>query len=906
MLIRLQRRLFTVPKPKISHIIDLSTPTEPLKYIPESYTEVDVMHKSEEKFTLRIRTKVIDYEYFYSNNTFVDLDTLCKYIRYRDQKLKDDEIYHILEFIISQHWMEQFMTKKMEEMNIVATRLSSIYFTSFDQLYKTFFKACAFGFMTFKEVILNFLLEINRLCYSVERPRLLQLTYNNAYSHNYKNFIASKFEMQSVGEVRGLDDLVDKLQTGLKKKNKVAFQIPDQYKEVYQEFSEDLFLSALTDNATLVDKILDILDYTYKQLAINTDLILEKIEESYAYKNFELNFGKSIPYFRKEQLIRFLNIIYKNVIILHDDLNISRHHINLLNAILNSEKISVLDLALFEIWPSLSAKEISFYIYVLGRIGYVESVFNTKIVDIIDHHKDELRSNFMCFSVLVFGLGKIGLSDPSLWKFIDEFATINFFGMPDSFKNLPVKSVKTFIMAVSKIESVARVWSKTDTSFMIYFGLNFAESLVCVQRRFINNWTTNSDLFFIDRFEELSAIHESFIKLEFKDFIELLQFTVFFWKEFGQKSDKYASGEPNFIEKVGVAFSEYVKSNKKEISGLTMSDHIYLIDLSAQLVFLIKEFDDPAANDKATNYAKNVKALRSITTKKNEDPEFKTPLAIIENSFSILRNQLNTLSKTDFLDENEDSFIPMYHLYLRLGSICMDHQYSHDSYEFFRRKFYKHIMLNLRDVGYRTALNCLEMTFYYNYTIDAHIFDLLAFRIMLDLDKFTIKELNHICLIYRHWLTTREVLNSFNQHSELDLKDISKDLVLSIIYHIVDKIETTDWSIQDFDEDQTQRAYGLVSDFADIYEIEETRELMKKVESLKKGEKDNFLPALLQQYNLTTEFTQGDDCVGLYTQDEIVSRSLRMKNDNVEQLNVPSGAYQILRRYQFNLIISYE
>ena len=899
MLLRYSKRLMAmhnVTKPENRTIVTAPTHVEEM---PESLRDVELVNKNDEEFSLKIKTKVIDYEYFYSSNNFAGLDALCQYIRYRNDRLTDKEIYHILDFIETEQWMETFMTSKLEEMKIIADRLSSLYFATFDLLYMTFFKACGFGLLTYKEVILNFLLEINRLCFSGNKARYLELTYSNAYNHNYKNFLTNKFEVKKIMEVGGLDDFVGQVQVILRKKDKTQSAYPNEYKEVYIEFDEAVLLGTLSNNAKLIDRILDIVDYIYKQFSLNNNLIFEKIESSYAYKNFELNFGKCIPHFKKDQILRYINIIYKNIVVLQDDLNIPSHSMNILTAILGSEKITLLDLAIFDIWTQLTAKEMSFYIYLLGRMGYTESVFNVKMIDILEFFKLELGKNFVCFSILVFGLGRVGPIKSDVWRYIDNFATLNYFALPALFSKLPSKPMKTFIMTIAKMEHVTKVWGKTDKLFMLHFGFQFSEVLAVLQRRFVNNWTTNADLSYLDEFNEFRDTPSHLVKLQFKDFIETMQFVLYFWQEHGIASHMHNKETPNFIERVAVEFADYLKTNKKEISSLPVSSHIHLIDISAHLAYIIKNLNQDNPSTTGLYNLDAAKDQTELAKTASTTGNGVSSLPVIENSFLVLRNQLNALSKTEFLGEEEANFILIYHVYLRLGYICSDMQYSHDSYEFFRRKFYKHIVHDLRYVNYKSVLHCLEMTFYYNYVIDSNVIDLLAFRIMLDLEKYSLKELNHIVSIYHFWLTSEEIGSIFEQYTNLRLKDSCEDLIIALLYQIMRIIENSEWHVGNYDQQQIELAKELIQASVDIYNTHELKELYQRIIEFTQAEDSNLLPALLKEYNISTEFSEGENPVGLYTRDEVISRAVYLKQAaRLNKVNCPSNSYQILHRYQ--------
>ena len=430
----------------------------------EFFEETELIHKDENEIILQKTYYVTDYKKYFDSDFFFSLEILAKYIIWRNTKIQELEYKYILNLIIKKNWVSELLKNQEEALLILIKIISEIYFSTFENLYKITFLASEMGLLSNKEVLLNIFTELNRIFFydkNTEYKRI-SLPFTNAYEHNFEKYLEAKKKLKYNEEISDLASYCKNVKTLINTKERKFKDYYEEYKykDKFFVFNTEKFNSLQIQNSNIIDQFLDIVEIIYKQFSLNPDLISEKIEKNNSYTNFEINFGKLIKIISLKEILRFLDIIYKYIVILNSNLEEVKTEENLLAHILNSTKLEIIDIRLYENLDLLEIKDIIFYFYLISKTFYKDSLFLKIVPEIFQYYFEFFKKNFAYFSIVIYSLGILKVSDKKLWVFLNKFLQDCYFFKSDFFFYLDKNKLIPVLITFSQFYPQRNIWLK--------------------------------------------------------------------------------------------------------------------------------------------------------------------------------------------------------------------------------------------------------------------------------------------------------------------------------------------------------------------------------------------------------------------------------------------------------------
>ena len=711
-----------------------------------------LISKTSTKTTLLTTITIFDFKKYFESDFFLNLEILAKYIIYRNSKISENELKYILKLLISKNWEKKFLRDHKKSFLILIKIISEIFFSTFENLYQISILGAKIGLISQKEVILNLFNEINRIFFfdkNIDFERI-NLSYVNSYEHNFENFLDLKKKIKNSENISNLENYVKNVKMLIKPQEKRFKDYYDQfgYKDKYYEFNTVKFENLQNSDFSQILKFLEILEKIYKQFFLNSDLLFEKIEAENCYVNFEINFGKLLKKMNLEQILRFLDIFYKEIILFSENFKNfenfekKKKNENFLENILNSTKMEIIDIRLYENLDFLKIQDIIFYFYLISKTNYNTSLFLKIIPEIFKFHENFLKKNFSDFSIFIFSLGILKIDNKKLWIFLNDFLEKNFFYKKNFFFENSKKKIFLVLITFSKFFPERKIWLKLNLEFFENMKPNFSESFLFLKTKFFLNCLNFEEILFLENFPEFFEIEKIFQKIDLEE--EILIFS-FYINYIQMKILENSEISENFLKKFFFCYFEFLELNKKNFTKLDFENQFVLLESFFTLFRISKKNFEKS---KKKNFENLEKIENLENSEKIENFENSEICLKFEKNWKILRIVINYITK------NSEKISPILktHLFLIMGFSQKMTKSEKDFFFYFRRKIFKNLIENLRFSNSKEILKILEICFFFNFDFDQILFLMIEFSILKNLENLEISEIFQILKIYFFFL----------------------------------------------------------------------------------------------------------------------------------------------------------
>lgn len=471
------------------------------------------------------------------------------------------------------------------------------------------------------------------------------------------------------------------------------------FKDIHYKFNEDHFRELMVQNQTIVDKILDFVQISYKQFQYNPDLLFQNLEHESTYKNFDINLIKAMPLFSLSNIARLLDIIYKEVVLYDEQVSKHTGKESFLKAVISSSKIDAIDLIILERWKSMATLEFGQYIFIIGKMGFKDSLVVKQLTTIFDSKLFDFRKDFGALMLLILGLGFLQPEDRFLFIHLENIVVNGPFAVKNFYEIYPHKSIMSILLTFDRNFSTKKLWSHLDENFFDSLKPNFREALMIVKHKVLFDCATQHDLDYLFEKPEFKAPGDWFHLLEWNEMIHVTH-TFFAVLATRQKLPE------NIFRSWVNLFFEYINLNKKTVNELPVQSRFQILSF----FFLMYEqtFKYSAA-----------KYQRSF-----------------EDSWGDFRLILNNLLR----GFDRIPTVIVIDLYLVMGRVKQTTQSDADFLFFFRRKLYHMLVRNLPYDDPMTVLKVYQKAVLSNYKFDEIFNDLIEFCLLKYFDKYTFPE----------------------------------------------------------------------------------------------------------------------------------------------------------------------
>lgn len=643
------------------------------------------------------------YDYFRIN---FSIERILFYINIRNVYLTEVEIYVIFSVLAEKNLINTFLNYDNENYILIKRLQVLDYDDDFDVLLEMFLYCEEFGYLGNKEVILNFLRNINIILFNgnlKDKPKLLSST---PYTYNYNIMV------QSNKQIFENDIQLYNKDNNNNSREKVG--------EFFYKFNKPYFNQLiLRDKPKVITNILEFIKDYYKNLSINYFIRKSDIITEYEFNNFELNFANVFDYFDLNDALLYIDIFYKYII--KDNLNTLEDY-NIIREkdpiykILNSEKLTKLDNIFTEHIELLTIYQIIDIIYIFAK-GEIETsnFINELCLELYIKKIQFKKEEYFLIVKLIWSLSKIYHnnnveSNYCCYKLIDYLIT-NYFNYSSQFKLLDRND---FIILLNSLYSInyynKNFYIKINNTLVNHFELDTSATFIAIKSQITNNVVDNNILNILYDDKHLFDIEVLFLKHEPKDILIyyylLLQLLANNNNDLNSKINKII--DKKIIKYANIYFKSELNTSEKNL------DIIDKFNIAVILLY--------------TLYSK-------IRVTIDSD--------IVNNYISYLKSLNNNLQRNYEKISLEQSFI----IYQLLGNINLI-LFDNDYFSVTRASYYNIFIKKINEeYNFENIFKILELGYLNNYKNDINLSDIVELKFIQYLEDLSIKEIFYFTIL---------------------------------------------------------------------------------------------------------------------------------------------------------------
>lgn len=757
----------------------------------------------------------IDFDEFLSADNFSDIDFLVSYIDQRYKNFDEIEYSCILKLIINRQWENTLHSKYPQTIILLIKVFCRLKFTKIDVFLKSVNLSEKIGILLNKDSIIALLFNINRLFFTdiVQKQLLTSYSESNAYIHNLCRHNKLNYEINQ-SEITDLISLTNTLQSVLEKKSpdRVFNNLIEKYdfRREYIDFEHDFFKQQQEINPTFIGDLLLLTGVFYDCFAVHPKLVFEQIEQEEIYTNFELNFSKAMKLFSINELNHYLDLFYWKIILLDEQIIKKNSSPSILTTIINSMKIDVIDLIVFDNYLLFTHLELCRFVYILGKAGYQESIVISNIVHIFTKIRINFKTNLQLLVLCLNGIALLKNVSPFAFFYIENDFIEGFAKKQEFFINQNSLSIIQILMNFAHNCSSEKLWKIINIDEIKTLKMNFREILMVFKNKARFDILKDEDFEYFLEFQESIEVESWFFSADLYLHLEIMDFYFQLLAFLNKKSVKFDG--LLFVR----SYLRFFESNIDQINELPIEHRTYFFNDYCFLYELIQS---------------NLNI--------QED-------SLLFNSFRKNRSVINNICRNV---ENVETCIFL-DLYLKMGKVCEVCPEMNEDFGFWRRKVYHFILDRLKIETPQNILKILQKVVLSNYIFDIIFIELLEFSILNAFDSYSIQE--KCCVLILSFLVWKKM-----KHQNIECLSTKMDFFAFLISQTMENLHQKDFCFEEFD-------FRLFSPLKKIISEIETNFNMETTFSIKFEEflqENGFILELIQseQNNNIVEFDESSN-----------------------------------------------